>query len=113
MVIKPAFAQSDDFGVLGELGQLIDGGGRSGGHFAGVKTHGGVNLGVGGGKSNGGTAGGEVSPNANEPSYTGREGPLNDLGAIGIKIRKIEVAVGIDEHKQLICEKGLGEGVFL
>ena len=79
-----------------------------------MKTDGGVNIGMGFGQGNGGPAGLKIGANRDDPGNARLHGPQDDVLTVGIEVRKIEVAVGVDKHSPFNVpqEKGGERRVF-
>jgi hypothetical protein len=79
-----------------------------------MKTDGGVNIGMGFGQGNGSPAGLKIGANRDDPGNARLHGPQDNVLAVGIEVRKIEVAVGVDKHSLINVpqEKGGERRVF-
>lgn len=75
-----------------------------------MKSDGGVNIRMGFGQGNRGSAGLKVGANGDDPGNARLHGPQDDFLAVGVELRKIEVTVGVDKHSQnYVPQQKVGE----
>ena len=101
MVVETALPNRNDFGVSGQLSQLLNG--RIGLLFCfrGVDSDRGVDLGIGICKGKGGATCLQGGPDGDKTCHACIESSLDYLGTVCIKVRKVEVAMSIDQHSFL------------
>ena len=73
-----------------------------------MKTDGGVNIGMGFGQGNGSPAGLKIGANRDDPGNARLHGSRDDFLAVGVEVRKIEVAVGVDKHSATNVPQEMG-----
>jgi hypothetical protein len=61
----------------------------------------GEDLGIGIGEGKGSATGLQGGPNGDEACHTRFKSPLDYLGTVCLKVRKVEVAMSIDQHSDL------------
>ena len=106
VIVEATFAEGHDFGVAGQLLELVTGVLGGFGHLTGVDADGGVDVGVGFGQGDGGLTGLEVGADGDQAGDPGVGGPADDRLAVGIEIGEVEVTVGVDEHFNLRLYSG-------
>lgn len=101
MVVETALPNRNDFGVSGQLSQLLNG--RIGLLFCfrGVDSDRGIDLGIGIRKGKGDATAFQIGSNGYEACHACIKSSLDYLGTVCIKVRKVEVAMSIDQHSVL------------
>jgi hypothetical protein len=107
VVVEPAFADADEFRVLGQGDQLVDGGhGLIGGaHRVGAGGPEDGIMGLGDGAHLRGLP--QFRADRHHAAHTGGHGPVHDLGALGVEIGEIQVAMAVDDLEWCVLH-GIG-----
>ena len=70
-----------------------------------MKTHGGKDMRVGVGQGKGSPAGFKGRSDRNETGDASLVSALDDICAVGVKIGEVEVAMGIDQHSNVMLKQ--------
>src|SRR5205823_14720035 len=97
-IVKADFAVGDDAGMLRELGELFEVRGRQVFGFVGMRAYGGVNPVVLFGEGERGVEFFRAGAGADgeQRVYAGGAGAVEHGGAVVIKLREVDVRVGVD-----------------